>query len=76
MRLKPARWRPRTARCCSVSAEVHALLGNAPAALTDLTAAIAHGYSRQDVRENDEFAPLRNLRAFADILAASPAPAR
>ncbi len=54
------------------SAEVHALLGNHDAALKDLEAAIARGYSRQDARDNDELAPLRKLPPFAAMVADRP----
>jgi eukaryotic-like serine/threonine-protein kinase len=50
------------------SAEVHALLGKTDAALKDLEAAIAHGYSREDARDNDELTALRKLPAFATLV--------
>jgi eukaryotic-like serine/threonine-protein kinase len=50
------------------SAEVHAILGDTDRALQDLDAAIAHGYSREDARDNDELAVLRKLPRFAGVL--------
>ena len=54
------------------SAEVHTLLGHTDAALKDLESAMAHGYSRQDARDNDELAALRKLPAFLHLVADVP----
>ncbi len=51
------------------SAEVHALLGQADAAVKDLAAAIEHGYGRSQARDNDEFESLRRLPAFQALVA-------
>jgi len=54
------------------SAEVHALLGKSAAALTDLEAALAAGYPRQDARDDDELTTLRKLPAFSALIADRP----
>jgi tetratricopeptide (TPR) repeat protein len=51
------------------SAEVHALLGQADAAVKDLAAAIERGYGRSQARDNDEFESLRRLPAFQALVA-------
>jgi tetratricopeptide (TPR) repeat protein len=55
------------------SAEVHALLGESAAALTDLRAAIDLGYARPLAAANDEFASLKKLPAFQALVAPRPA---
>jgi serine/threonine-protein kinase len=54
------------------SAEVHALIGNTSAALKDLDAAIAHGYSREDARDNDELSALKRLPTFTALVTGRP----
>jgi serine/threonine-protein kinase len=54
------------------SAEVHAILGETDAALKDLSQAVAHGYSRDDARDNDELSALRRLPAFTNLVTDRP----